>query len=135
MKWMWSPAFGGHTGLFPGSRYVDMLGLTCLNPGKTRQGGHWRSFTTICTRPIGELHALTPGLPIQLSEVGTSAAGGNQAAWIAGMFAFLRAHPEVSSLVWFNVRKTAYRVLEGSRPAQRAFALGLRGGVRTARTA
>lgn len=126
VKWVWSPAFAIRAQQFPGTDYVDMLGVTCLNSGTTQRGGKWRSFARICARPIRELHALAPTLPIQLSETGTSAAGGSKAAWIAGLFAFLRGHPEVHSLVWFNVRMAPDWVITSSRAAQQEFAAGLR---------
>jgi beta-mannanase len=125
VKWIWSPAFAIRAQQFPGPQYVDTLGLTCLNAGRRARGGRWRSFAKLCARPIGELHALAPAMPIQLSEVGTSASGGSQAAWIAGMFAYLGMHPEVGSLVWFNVRGAQDWVLQDSSPAQREFAIGI----------
>lgn len=125
VKWVWSPAFAISAQRFPGTQYVDILGLTCLNAGRTARGGRWRSFAKLCARPIGELHALAPAVPIQLSEVGTSPSGGSQAAWIAGMFAYLGMHPEVKSLVWFNVRGASNWVLQDSSPAQREFAIGM----------
>ncbi len=125
VNWIWSPAFAISNQQFPGAQYVDTLGLTCLNSGRTARGGGWRSFAKLCARPIAKLHALDPAMPIQLSEVGTSASGGSQAAWIAGMFAYLGMHPEVKSLVWFNVRGTKDWVLQDSSPAQREFAVGI----------
>jgi hypothetical protein len=123
VKWVWSPAFSVHPALFPGKRYVDVLGLTCLNSGRTGRGGAWRSFAAICAEPIAELHALDPTMPIQLSETGTTASGGSRSVWISGMFAFLRAHPEVSSVVWFDLAPGWS--IAGSRGAQRQFAAGL----------
>ncbi len=128
VRWVWSPAFAVRASEFPGPGYVDMLGVTCLNPGTSRPGGRWRSFDRICARPVRELHALAPQLPIQLSETGTSAAGGSKAAWVSGMFAFLRSHPEVQSVMWFNVRMAPDWVITSSRSAQQQFALGLRTG-------
>ena len=125
VKWIWSPAFAISTEQFPGAQYVDMLGLTCLNRGRTRGGGRWRGFAVICSGPISRLHELAPMLPIQLSEVGTTSSGGSQAGWIAGLFAYLKVHPEVKSLVWFNVRHGSDWALEHSRAAEREFAAGI----------
>ncbi len=125
VKWIWSPAFAIRAQQFPGTQYVDILGLTCLNAGRRAGGGRWRSFPKLCARPIGQLHALAPAMPVQLSEVGTSASGGSRAGWIAGMFAYLDAHPEVKSLIWFNVRSAPHWVLQSSPAAERQFALGI----------
>jgi hypothetical protein len=135
VRWVWSPAFAVRPELFPGTRYVDMFGVTCLNSGRTRHGGTWRSFVRICSRPIADLHALSRRMPIQLSETGTSASGGSKAGWIAGMFDFLRSHPEVRVLVWFNVQVSPNWTITSSPAAERRLALGLRttalSGVRT----
>jgi hypothetical protein len=41
------------------------------------------------------------------------------------MFAYLAHHPEVKSLVWFNISKQASWPIESSRAAMRAFAAGV----------
>ena len=41
------------------------------------------------------------------------------------MFAYLGMHPEVKSLVWFNVRRAQDWVIQDSSAAQREFAIGI----------
>ncbi len=122
VQWVWSPVSGAPREYFPGFRYVNIVGLTCLNGGTAAFKEGWRSFASICANSIHQLHALAPRLPIELSEVASAEAGGSKAAWIKGMFAFLGRHPEVKSLVWFNIRKQANWPIESSRAAERAFA-------------
>ncbi len=122
VRWVWSPVSGAPREYFPGYRYVNIVGLTCLNGGTAAFNEGWRSFASICGTSIGQLHVLAPRLPIEISEVASAEAGGNKAAWIKGMFAFLGQHPEVKSLVWFNIRKQANWPIESSRAAETAFA-------------
>jgi hypothetical protein len=82
VKWVWSPVSGAPREYFPGNRYVNVVGLTCLNGGTTAFHRGWRSFASICGNSIRELHALAPNLPIEISEVASAEAGGNKAAWI-----------------------------------------------------
>lgn len=126
VKWVWSPVSGASREYFPGTRYVNVVGLTCLNGGKAAFHQGWRSFPSICGNSIHELHALAPKLPIELSEVASAEAGGSKAAWINGMFAYLAHHREVKALVWFNMRKQTNWPIQSSRSAERAFAAGVR---------
>ena len=129
VQWVWSPVSGAPKQYFPGLRYVNRLGVTCLNGGTAAFTEGWRSFAAICGESIQQLHALAPGLPIDLSEVASAEAGGNKAAWIKGMFAFLSHHPEVKSFVWFNLHKQADWPIDSSHAAERA----MRDGVQSAR--
>jgi cellulose synthase (UDP-forming) len=129
VQWVWSPVSGAPRQYFPGVQYVNRLGVTCLNGGTAAFSDGWRSFAGICGKSIGELHALAPRLPIDLSEVGSTESGGSKAAWITGMFAFLARHPEVQSFVWFNLDKQTDWPIQSSPAAEVAF----RDGVQAAR--
>jgi hypothetical protein len=126
VQWVWSPASGAPRAYWPGKGQVDILGLTCLNGGSDAFGSGWRSFASICGPSVGELHALAPKLPIEISEAGSAARGGSQADWIAGMFKFIAAHREVSAVNWFEVRKETDWQIESSSASSRQFALGVR---------
>ncbi len=125
VKWVWSPVSGAPRSYFPGTRYVNVVGLTCLNGGKSAFHQGWRSFSSICGNSIHELHELAPKLPIELSEVASAEAGGSKAAWIKGMFAYLAHHPQVKALVWFNMHKQTDWPIQSSPAAARAFAAGV----------
>jgi beta-mannanase len=125
VKWVWSPAFAS-TETFPGTKYVDILASTCQNAGKPLFARGWRSFAEGCGADVDRLHRLAPRLPIQLAETSSAEAGGNKAVWIEQMWAYLAKHPEVTSMVWFNlVKETNWRI-DSSPSAQRAFAAGAR---------
>lgn len=127
VRWVWSPVGGNASHYFPGRRWVNELGLTCLNGGTAVLTRRWGSFASVCAQPIAQLHEIAPEMPIQISEAGSSPVGGNKAAWITGMFAFLRQHPAVKSVIWFNLRKGTDWRIQSSHAAAASFALGLRG--------
>lgn len=126
VTWVWSPVAGAPQRDFPGAGYVDALGVTCLNGGTEALSRHWRSLEQICGRSIDALHALAPQLPIELSEVGSTERGGSKAAWITGMFAWLRDHPDVTTINWFNLDKEANWMVQSSAAARHAFQRAVR---------
>lgn len=123
VQWVWSPTHGAPEQLYPGPAYVDVLGLTCLNGGALFHQ-RWRSFAQTCGHTIQELHALAPGLPIELSETGTTNADGRAAAWIQSMFVYLARHPVVSDFIWFNLPKETDWRVESSRAGELTFTAG-----------
>jgi beta-mannanase len=122
---VWSPLSGRvPASLYPGSRYVDVVGLSAFNGGTALDWGGWQSFGTLFAPGLRSAHVLAPGKPVEISETGSAAAGGSKAAWIAGLFAYLARQPEIRTLVWFDLRKQADWRIESSSAAQRAFAAG-----------
>jgi beta-mannanase len=125
VKWVWSPAFGSSE-VFPGTGYVDVMATTCQNGGKQLFARGWQTFAQGCGKTIQLLHALAPVRPIQLAETSCAEAGGSKAQWIGQMFTYLARHPEVKSVIWFNlVKETNWRI-DSSPSAERAFAAGAR---------
>ncbi|HWE11597.1 MAG TPA: glycosyltransferase [Solirubrobacteraceae bacterium] len=127
VRWIWSPAAGTSeldASLYPGPAYVDIVGVSVFNGGSRLNWGGWRSFARIFNQTARSLTRIAPGKPIQISEVSSAEAGGSKAAWITDMFAELHAHPQVTSLVWYNVRKQADWPVTSDRAAARAFAAG-----------
>jgi len=130
VKWVWSPVarFGVKlsTSEYPGNAYVDILGLSGFNGGSALPWTGWRSFASLFNPSLAVLGRLAPGKPVQISEVGSAEAGGNKAAWITNMFTDVRADPQVTSLVWFDVNKQTDWPISSSRRAGEAFAAGVR---------
>lgn len=127
VKWVWSPAAGTlaiRRSQYPGDAYVDELALSVFNGGTTLNWGGWRSFARIFDTSERVLHQIAPTKPVQVSEVASTDRGGDKAAWIANMFADLRRHPEVQSLIWFDLRKQADWPITSSPGAAHVFAAG-----------
>jgi cellulose synthase (UDP-forming) len=127
VKWVWAPAAGTldiRPSQYPGNAYVDVLGLSVFNGGSGLNWGGWRSFARIFDTSERDLHQIAPSKPIQVSEVASAEHGGNKAAWITGMFTDLHGHPEVRSVIWYDLNKQADWPITSSLRAARAFAAG-----------
>jgi beta-mannanase len=126
VRWVWSQvAIKIKPNQYPGSRYVDIVGLSGFNGGPQLRFGPWRSFDEQFKRQLAALRQVAPRKPIELSEVAVAEQGGSKAHWIEGFFQTLARNPDITSFVWFNVRTTGDWRIETSRTAQRAFAAGV----------
>jgi len=125
VNWVWSPAFASPE-VFPGADYVNVVATTCQNGDRQLFARGWESFAKDCGKTIERLHALAPGLPIQLAETSSAEAGGSKAQWIQEMWSYLAYHPEVTSMIWFNLVKEVDWRIDSSPSAERAFAAGAR---------
>jgi hypothetical protein len=125
VQWVWSPVSSAALQYYPGQRYVNRLGITCLNGGTATFIEGWRTLAAICGHSIQQLHALAPQLPVDLSEVASTEHGGSKAAWITGMFSLIAQYPEVKSFIWFNLDKQTDWPIESSSAAERAFRKGV----------
>lgn len=123
VRWVWSPV-ARHVSprTFPGAAYVDVVGLSGFNGGTELAWSGWRTFASIFDESLARLGAMAPGKPIEISEVSSAETGGDKGAWIRSMFAYLRRHPQIGTVVWFNVRKQADWRIQSSPQARRAFA-------------
>jgi len=128
VKWIWSPVarFGVPIILsqYPGDAYVNIIGLSGFNGGTAAFGIGWRSFSSLFDRTLRTLHRFAPREPVQVSEVGSAERGGNKGAWITSMFNDLRRHPQVKSIIWFDLRKQTDWRINSSQRAGLAFAAG-----------
>jgi hypothetical protein len=124
VKWVWSPAFARSSAQFPGPAYVNVMATTCQNGGRQLFARGWQSFAHGCGQAIDRLHALEPGLPIQLAEAATAEHGGSKAQWIRDMWGYLATRPYVTSMIWFNLGKETNWRIDSSPSAERAFAAG-----------
>jgi hypothetical protein len=104
---------------------VDIVGVSAFNGGSHLKWGGWRSFARIFNPTARSLAAIAPGKPVQISEVASAEGGGSKAAWISAMFNDLRAHPEVTSMLWYDLRKQADWPVSSDPAAARAFAAGV----------
>jgi beta-mannanase len=126
VKWVWSPmASSFKPEQYPGSAYVDIIGLSGFNGGPELKWHKWLSFATIFAPGLAAANALAPDKPVELSEVGCSEQGGSKAAWITGLFKAVKSYPSIISVVWFNVDKESKWQIQSSVAAERAFAAGV----------
>jgi beta-mannanase len=125
VTWIWSPVAGTiHEGQYPGSRYVDIVGLSGFNGGTTLFAKRWRSFEEAFGPPLDAIRALAADKPVALTEIASAEQGGSKSRWIDGMFAGVRRRPYIRAVVWFNLRKETDWRIESSPEARAAFAAG-----------
>lgn len=128
--------------LWPGSDYVDVLGIDGYNWGRGLPGGpgRWEEFEEIFEPMYGILTKLHPSAPVWLCEVGSKEPEKDdgskvrpaprdkthsKAAWIEKMMSS-NAFPRVTALVGFNVIKERDFRFESSSDALREIKRQLR---------
>ena len=111
VRFVWSPnnidvpASNPMERFYPGASYVDVLAVDGYTWGAgTPEFGGWQSFSKVFRNAYDRLRALGPQ-PIWFAEVGTSADGGDKAAWVRDMFAQAQTMDRLEALVWFNENK------------------------------
>jgi cellulose synthase (UDP-forming) len=125
VQWVWSPvARQLDPSEYPGDRYVDVVGLSGFNGGAALDWTGWRSFAQIFRGSLQTLAGMAPLKPVQISEVSSAEDGGDKARWITDMFAELKRHPTVKSMLWFDLRKQTDWRVDSSPAAAEAFAAG-----------
>lgn len=107
--WIWNPhdiafpTFKWNHALnyFPGSEYVDIIGLTGYNTGTYYEGEKWRTFSQIY-EPLYTQYCLIFNYPFMITEFASSSVGGNKQNWIADMFKQIKRFTRIKVAVWFN---------------------------------
>ncbi|MFC6286672.1 glycoside hydrolase family 26 protein [Nocardioides sp. GCM10027113] len=120
VRWVFNPSADTYAGttpvekIWPGRRYVDVLGIDGFNWGEDDGWGRWRSFDAIFGRMYDRLTALHPTAPVWICEVSSKEPEvddgaprdprRSKAAWTrraldrSGM-------PQVRALIWFHALK------------------------------
>lgn len=123
VKWVWSPNRDSSTEAaqntfntyYPGDAYVDYIGMSGYNWGTMYSTqawiSSWQSFAEVFAYSY-DVFASRSGKPLMISEVASTEAGGDKAAWITDAFNQLPARfPRFESITWFNLYKeTDWRV-------------------------
>ena len=90
--------------IYPGSSYVDWIGLDGYNWGTTQSWSQWESFSDIFRGSYQDMTQIAPNKPILIAEVNTTDQGGDKGTWYEDMlekqipFNF----PKVKAVVIFN---------------------------------
>jgi beta-mannanase len=116
VKWIWSvnyadvPASNTFERYWPGSQYVDVLGISGYNWGNTQSWSHWQSFDEIFGPAYNRISKLG-NEPIWITEMATAKTGGDPVAWINQMFIQSANYSRLQAILWFNVNKeTDWRI-------------------------
>ena len=100
VRWLWSPIKPQKIN-YPGDKYVDYVGLTLLNPGKTATKS-WKTPKVVLDRKVG-LSLKVTQKPIIAAEVGTGYKGGDKGNWVETLYkrAYWK-HPKVKAMVYLE---------------------------------
>jgi beta-mannanase len=133
VTWTWAPAVpqDGVTSLaelYPGDAAVQRVALDGYNWGTSQTWSRWQSFGDIFGPGVAQLAALSTK-PIYIGETASTELGGDKAAWISDMWAWLAQHPAVRGLTWFDFDKETDWRLDSSPSSLQAFRAGIGGFV------
>lgn len=137
ITWIWSPNEVRETDnldeYYPGSDYVDWVGISGFNWGGLERWQPWRSFNDIFGLTLSRVKKY--GKPIVIAEIGSienpRPGGQSRADWISETFAQAKASdPPIAMLIWFNApftsnKKTYDWEINGSPPSIKAMRDGL----------
>ena len=125
VKWMWSPyvELEGSTPLtelWPGSDYVDLIGIDGYIWGTSHPGRSWQTPGEVFAATLDQVRRITDK-PLILSEVASAEQGGNKAAWIDQFGRFLNENSVIEGFVWFDYNKEADWRVDSSPASSVAF--------------
>jgi beta-mannanase len=87
---------------FPGARYVDLVGASAANFG-TAKGLAWSTPTELFSTAYSTIEALAKK-PFWIAETGSTATGGDQRGWIQSLGSLRSTMPQLTGVVWFDVK-------------------------------
>jgi beta-mannanase len=127
VKWVWNVNTDAGTGVspssvYPGSAYVDWMGIDGYNWGTSQAWSTWLSPSQVFGQMVTQLHNLASTKPILLGEMASTETGGNKAQWISDFFTWMKGNAYVKGFVWFDIAKETDWRIESSSSAQTAFA-------------
>ncbi|HZM54819.1 MAG TPA: glycosyl hydrolase, partial [Acidimicrobiales bacterium] len=122
VEWMWSPnVLGGSTSdmstEYPGTAYVNVIGLDGYNFGTATSNSTWESPSQIFTATLSYLTGLNLGKPVIIDEVGCAEAGGSKAEWIDEFVQLMASQPLVDGFLWSEFTSNTDWSLETSTSA------------------
>ncbi len=127
---VWNPnvSYPGSTPMadtWPGA--VGRVALDGYNWGAVPGHGGWQEPAELFGPSLEELRGLAPGVPVTIAEVGCAESGGDKAAWITDLVAWLDDQADVEALVWFDHDKETDWRLASSPASARAVRRALAG--------
>ena len=107
ITWVWNPSKA--TGMeayfpsgkqYPESRYVDWIGISCASDDSMDKGKGEEDFASLYEPFQEKIQSLGIGLPIILTELGTSSHWGGSAAWTMNSLKKIKSnYPEIKSAI------------------------------------
>lgn len=143
VKWIWSAnvrpwnasaLYGSYANIFPGSEYVDYLGLDGYNWGASQSWSVWQTFREVFESSYNELVGVA-NKDVLIMEIASTEVGGSKAQWISDMFSTLESSfPRIKGFTWFNINKETDWRITSSESATASFVAGYKGQSSTTAT-
>jgi cellulose synthase (UDP-forming) len=100
ITWVWCPANAGEENFYPGEKFVDWIGVSCLNYADRPAKKDWYSFSEIYKpyrKAFGKFEK-----PVMITAFGSSA-GPNQLKWFKDAFTDIQNnYKEIRSVILFD---------------------------------
>jgi len=103
LTWVWSPKYVTSSNYYPGSYFVDWVGVNCLNYGDSLKDKDWNSFSDLYILHRKSINTFQK--PIMITEFGASS-GSDQGVWFNNAFADIKnKYPEIQSVILCDSKK------------------------------
>ncbi len=129
VSWVWCPnvVFPGNIplqGLYPGSSYVDWIGMDGYNWANVGKGHQPKTFSQLFQHTYNILLGMSLHKPMMVAETACTNTQVNEANWITSAFTVQlpKYFPQIKAFIWFNQNKETDWRVESSSAAQKAFA-------------
>lgn len=107
--WIWNPnarsfpdfKWNDAQCYFPGSDYVDVVGMTAYNTGNYYEGEIWEDFATLYDETYSSYEARYE-LPLMITEFASSSVGGDKVKWINDMFDHIKNYDNLKVALWWS---------------------------------
>ncbi|HEY1480128.1 MAG TPA: glycosyl hydrolase [Gaiellales bacterium] len=109
---------------FPGPKQVDLVGASAANFG-TSHGLAWSSPSDLFSTAYATIEGLDKKTPFWIAETGSTATGGDQRGWIQSLGALKKTMPQLTGVVWFDVKDPSGDFRLRATPAATAAFKGL----------
>jgi beta-mannanase len=133
VRWIWTPNGDDNPNVpenrmenyYPGSDYVDILGVDVYNWGSEYSWSRWRTFDEMLSAPYRRITALGPQ-PFWVNEISSTEKGGNKGQWVREMFNtfYSGSYPRLQTVIWFDKYDSARGIdwrMQSSAGSLRAF--------------
>lgn len=135
VRLLWSPyarSFpdSGPNGIpnyFPGKQFVDLVGASAYNVGTTPAGYAWTEPVGLFQTAYSTILALA-GKPFWIAETGSTATGGDKAAWISSLASLQSTMPKLAGVVWFDAKDATGDYRLTGKPVVDAFKSAIKKG-------
>jgi len=103
LTWVWCPENSSSINFYPGTKFVDWIGVSCLNYGENLNDHDWYSFSELYSTYRNSMGIFQK--PVVITELGT-ATGVNQSLWMKNAFSDIqKKYNEIKAAVIYNDQK------------------------------